>query len=318
RNLVAAAAAISDSQFTSNGLYGANGTTPSFTDANGKLIVEAGAQISTAQPASVTQGGGYVLLLGSEVSNAGQISTRRGQTELAAGDSFIIRKGVGTDGNTASTTRGNEVSPQFINGSTAGQVVNSGLIVAREGDITLAGRDVQQSGVAIATTTVNTRGTIHLLNSASDTQGSVTLGQNAITAVAIEDDGSTTALNSQRDALIADSAAQDGLRTGSSSGLFDNLSKLSDRRDQSRVEIVSGGNVDFQGNSLTLATGGQIAVSATKRSFAASGSMLDVSGAVGVNLSMDSNNIKVNVQGNELRDAPLNRDGGSLLNSNVW
>ncbi|WP_169801869.1 hypothetical protein, partial [Herbaspirillum chlorophenolicum] len=237
------------------------------------------AQISTAQPASVTQGGGYVLLLGSEVSNAGQISTRRGQTELAAGDSFIIRKGVGTDGNTASTTRGNEVSPQFINGSTAGQVVNSGLIVAREGDITLAGRDVQQSGVAIATTTVNTRGTIHLLNSASDTQGSVTLGQNAITAVAIEDDGSTTALNSQRDALIADSAAQDGLRTGSSSGLFDNLSKLSDRRDQSRVEIVSGGNVDFQGNSLTLATGGQIAVSATKRSFAASGSMLDVSGA---------------------------------------
>ncbi|WP_169801870.1 hypothetical protein, partial [Herbaspirillum chlorophenolicum] len=38
----------------------------------------------------------------------------------------------------------------------------------------------------------------------------------------------------------------------------------------------------------------------------------------GVNLSMDSNNIKVNVQGNELRDAPLNRDGGSLLNSNVW
>ncbi|WP_197091099.1 hypothetical protein, partial [Herbaspirillum chlorophenolicum] len=318
RNLVAAAAAISDSQFTSNGLYGANGTTPSFTDANGKLIVEAGAQISTAQPASVTQGGGYVLLLGSEVSNAGTIRTPKGQVELAAGDSFVIRKGYGTDANAMSTTRGNEVSPQFVNGSTAGKVVNTGLLTAPEGDVTLAGRDVQQSGVAIATTTVNTRGTIHLLNSASDTQGSVTLGSGSYTAVLIDDDGKSTALNSQRDALIADSATQNALRASASSGVFDNLSKLSDRRDQSRVEIVSGGNINFADGSLTLATGGQIAASAAKRSFAASGSMLDVSGAMGVNLSMDSNNIKVNVQGNELRDAPLNRDGGSLLNSNVW
>ncbi|MFJ3047946.1 filamentous hemagglutinin family protein [Herbaspirillum chlorophenolicum] len=318
RNLVAAAAAISDSQFTSNGLYGANGTTPSFTDANGKLIVEAGAQISTAQPASVTQGGGYVLLLGSEVSNAGQISTRHGQTELAAGDSFIIRKGYGTDANAMSTTRGNEVSPQFINGSTAGQVVNSGLIVAREGDITLAGRDVQQSGVAIATTTVNTRGTIHLLNSASDTQGSVTLGRDSVTAIMIEDDGKTTALDSQRDALLKESAAQDLLRITAANATFDNLSLLTDRRDQSRIEIVSGGNVHFEGDSLTLATGGQIAVSAKNRTFVAGRAGLDVSGAIGVNVAMESNNVLVNVQGNELRDSPGNRDAGSLFNSNIW
>jgi len=317
RNLVAAAASISDSQFTT-GLYGTNQTTASFTDANGKLIVEAGAQIATRQPGSVTQGGGYVLLLGTEVSNAGQITTTRGQAELAAGDSFIIRKGVGTDGNTISTTRGNEIAPQFNPGSSAGKVSNSGLIVAREGDITLAGRDVQQNGAAVASTTVNTRGTVHLLNSASDTQGKVTLGAGATTAVVIEDDGVTTALNSQRDALISESAAQDILRANSVAGRFDNLAKLSDRRDQSRIEIVSGGNVEFQGGSTTLATGGQIAVSAAKRSFVADKATLDVSGAVGVNLAMDANNIKVNVQGNELRDAPGNRDLGGLLNGNLW
>ncbi|ODP32141.1 filamentous haemagglutinin family protein [Pandoraea sp. ISTKB] len=317
RNLVVAAAKMTDAQFQTGGLYGANGTTPSFTDALGKVEVQAGANITTRTPTSVTQGGGYVLMLGREVSNAGTIVTPQGQVALSAGDSFVIRKGVGTDANTPSTTRGNEISPQFVAQSVAGKVVNTGLMMAPEGDITMAGRDVQQLGTAVSTTTVNTRGTIHLLNSASDTLGKVTLGSGALTSVLISDNGAT-ALDSQRTALMQDSAAQDILRAGSSSGLFDNLSKLSDRRDQSRVEIVSGGNVEFQGNSLTLATGGQIAVSATQRSFVANGAQLDVSGAVGVSLSMDSNNVKINVQGNEQRDAPGNRDNAALNNANVY
>ncbi|WP_052765379.1 filamentous haemagglutinin family protein [Pandoraea apista] len=317
RNLVVAAARMSDAQFQTGGIYGANGTTPSFTDALGKVEVQAGANITTRTPTSVTQGGGYVLLLGNQVSNAGAIVTPQGQVALAAGDSFVIRKGVGTDANTASTTRGNEISPQFVAQSTAGKVVNTGLLMASEGDITLAGRDVQQLGTAVSTTTVNTRGTIHLLNSASDTQGKVTLGSGALTSVLISDSGAT-ALDSQRTALIQDGAAQDLIRRQSAAGMFDNLSRLDDRRDQSRVEIVSGGNVEFQSDSLTLATGGQIAVSATGRSFVANRAQLDVSGAVGVSLSMDSNNVKVNVQGNEQRDAPGNRDNAALNNANVW
>lgn len=318
RNLVAAAATVIDTQFKDRGLYGADANTATFTDALGKIEVRAGAQITTHEPASVTQGGGYVLLAGTEVHNAGEITTRKGQTQLVAGDSFIIRKGVGSDANTFSTTRGNEVAPQFKADSTAGQVVNSGLIVSREGDITLAGRDVQQNGVAISTTTVNTRGTVHLLNSASDALGNVTLGKDAVTAVLIEDDGKTTALDSQRDGLISESAKQDLLRNQTDQGFFDNLSQLSDRRDQSRIEIVSGGNVVFEGESLTLATGGQIVTTAAKRSFVADKAQLDVAGAVGVNVAMESNNVKVNVQGNELRDSPLNRDSGKLFNNDVW
>ncbi|TGQ68176.1 hypothetical protein EN850_35105, partial [Mesorhizobium sp. M8A.F.Ca.ET.207.01.1.1] len=104
-------------------------------------------------------------------------------------------------------------------------------------------------------TLVQRRGTVHLLNSASDSKGSVTLQAGSATAVLIEDDGKATALDTQRDALVKESAEQDRLRGSSNSGTFDNLSRLQDRRDQSRIEIVSGGDVDFQAGSLAVATG---------------------------------------------------------------
>ena len=318
RNLVAAAADISDQQFTERGLYvDTNGSQPTFTAAAGNVTVDAGARITTHEPESVTQGGGYVLLMGREVNNAGEITTRRGQTTLAAGEDFYIRKGAGTEANQASTTRGNEVASTWEAGSDAGTVTNEGLIVAREGDITLTGHDVRQQGVAMATTTVNTRGTVHLLNSASDTEGKVTLGEGAVTTVVIEDDGET-ALDNQRDALIESSAELDGLRDDMITGAFDNIGLMADRRDQSRVEIVSGGDVVFEKDSLTLATGGQIAVDAGRRTQLNAGSELDVSGSVGVKVAMESNNVLINVQGNEQRDSPDNRDNGGLNNGDVW
>ncbi|WP_454902788.1 filamentous haemagglutinin family protein [Variovorax gossypii] len=322
RNLVAAAARIGDEQFKARGIHSAktgDSYAPSFTDAGGAVQVEAGAQLATRTPTSVKQGGGYVLLMGQEVNNAGTITTPRGQAQLAAGDFFIVRPGQGTAANKASSTRGNEVAPQFVADSTAGLLANTGLLQAPEGDITLAGRRVVQDGVALATTTVDTRGTIHLLSSASDKLGSVTVTQRALNAVLLDDKNGRTALDSQRDALITESARQD--RQQAASGVFDNLSLLDDRRDLSRIEIVSGGNVLFEGGSTTLATGGQLAVSAGKtggRSTVAQGARLDVSGAVGVQVAMSSNNVKINIQGNEQRDAPLNRDSSMLNNANVW
>ncbi|WP_447781736.1 filamentous haemagglutinin family protein [Stenotrophomonas riyadhensis] len=318
RNLAAAAARISDGQFRDNGLFSADSNTAALTDAFGKVMVEQGARIVTHEPGTATRGGGYVLLAGSSVENAGQIETRKGQTQLAAGDSFVIRRGVGTAQNTASTTAGNEIAPRFVQGSSAGDVRNSGLIQAREGDITLAGRMVEQAGVAVATTTLGQRGTIHLLNAISDRQGQVILGSGATTAVLIEDDGKSAVLDTQRDALIKASTEQDVLRAASSTGTFDNLSRMQDRRDQSRVEIVSGGDINFKDGSLTLATGGQVVGDAARRSYVGNAAQVDVSGAVGVRVAMESNNVQVKVQGNELRDSPDNRDSGTLISSEVW
>ena len=315
RNLVAAAATITDDQFTQRGLYvDATGTQPTFTDAAGKVEVQRGALIQTHNPATSTDAGGYALLLGAEVENAGTIITAKGQTTLAAGDSFYIRKGVSTTGNDRSTTRGNEVATSLKAGSTAGKVTNSGLIMASIGDITLTGHQVQQNGVALASTSVDTRGTIHLLNSATDTTGSVTLGEGSTTAILLDSSGSTALDSQKNNGLIK----LDGTPANQITGQFNNLSAVVDRTDQSRIEIVSGGTVDFQKGSLTLATGGQVAVSAGQRSLVRDGAKIDVSGAVGVKVSMESNNIRINVQGNEQRDAPVNRDGGQLINNDVW
>ncbi|MBB5045894.1 filamentous hemagglutinin family protein [Rhodopseudomonas rhenobacensis] len=327
--LIASTAKISNDQFM-KGIYStlAGSTwTPSFTDAAellglregaGKVEVKAGAVIATHAPASVTNGGGFVLLMGGEVVNAGSISTPLGQTQLAAGDDFILRRGVGTDANTFSTTRGNEIAPIMRAASHAGNATNNGLIFSQQGDITIAGQAIAQNGILISTTSVNNRGTIHLLNSATDTAGSVTLSAGSVSTIIPELDSTETALNSQRDALITASTTQNDARSGAAFGAFDNLSKLADRMDQSRIEIVTGGNAIFKSGSLTIAQGGQVAVSAGKRIFVEDGATLDVSGVRDVTLAMPANNLKVNIQGNELRDSPLNRDSNVLRNNDVW
>ena len=315
RNLAAAAATITDEQFRDKGIYtDANGTLPTFKDALGNIELRPGASIATQEPGSATRGGGYVLLLGSEVHNAGQIATPRGQAALAAGDDFYIRKGYGTDGNVKSTTTGNEVGTTIKAGSAAGLVRNSGLISAATGDITLAGRQVRQDGVLVASTDIGARGAIHLLNRASDASGSVALGEGSVTAVVLES-SALTGLDGQRDAALK---ALDGQATNKTGGAYDHLSTVADRRDLSRIEVVTGGQALFEGGSTTVATGGQIAVSAGRQALLQSGAALDVAGAIGVKVAMESNSVRIDVQGNEQRDSPVNRDSKNLNNSEVW
>lgn len=318
RNLVAAAVGMTNDQFN-RGIYGAavsgatvptfandlqvSGSSVSHTGATADVTVDAGARINTRRPQSVTEGGGYVLLLGREAHNRGTIVTPSGQTVVAGGDAFVIRRGVGTDGNLNSSTRGNEVEPKLLPGSTAGRVSNSGLILAELGDITLAARQIEQSGVLVSTTSVNTRGTIHLTAS-GDSNALVRVAPGALNAIVLDTSGDA-ALDAQRTTLLAeaDKVAE--------SGLFN-------RRDQSLVQIVSSGDVLFDSDSLTLATGGQINVLATRRAMAMARAKLDVSGAVGVQVAMSANNLEVNVQGNEQRDAPSNRDTHRLNNLTVY
>jgi filamentous hemagglutinin family protein len=318
RNLVAAAVGMTNDQFN-RGIYGAavsgatvptfandlqvSGSNVSHTGATANVTVDAGARINTQRPQSVTEGGGYVLLLGREAHNRGTIVTPSGQTVIAGGDAFVIRRGVGTDGNLNSSTRGNEVEPKLLPGSTAGRVSNSGLIQAELGDITLAARQIEQSGVLVSTTSVNARGTIHLTAS-GDSNALVRVAPGALNAIVLDTSGDA-ALDAQRTTLLADAAKV------AESGLYN-------RRDQSLVQIVSSGDVLFDSDSLTLATGGQINVLATRRAMAMERAKLDVSGAVGVQVAMSANNIEVNVQGNEQRDAPSNRDTHLLNNLTVY
>jgi filamentous hemagglutinin family protein len=296
RNLVVAATQFTDEQFRS-GLY--NTSAASFSQANGAIEVASGAQLTTHAPSASTVGGGYVLLLGKTVDNAGSISTPRGQTLLAAGDSFSIRRGQGSEGNASSTTRGHEVTP-----SGSGRVSNNGQLLAAAGDVSLLANQVQQNGLALASTTVDARGTLHL--NASGSNASVTLAPGSVSAILLEQ--TSQALDSQRDALLAPTV------TGASNVMPGDPY----RRDQSLIEIQSSGTVDFAAGSMTLASGGQIAVTAAQRSLVRDGAVIDVSGATGVKVAMESNNLKVNIQGNEQRDAAVNREQAALNNQDVW
>ncbi|QYG05320.1 filamentous haemagglutinin family protein [Janthinobacterium sp. PAMC25594] len=316
RNLAAAAMGMSDGQFKS-GLYGkaqGTGAVPTFANdlllgqntythgkAEADVVVAAGARIDTRKPQTVTEGGGYVLLAGRSVDNAGAITTPNGQATLAAGDAIVVRPGQGSDKNQFSSTRGNEVEMLRVAGSSAGAVVNNGVIQAATGDITLSGNSVRQDGVLLSSTTVNGRGSIHL--TAAGENAGVTLARGSVSAIVIDDNGAT-ALDVQRDTLLKDAGK--------------GTEGIGDRRDQSLVRIVSAGNVELEGDSLTLATGGQVLVDAARRSHVARDAAIDVSGAVGVKVDMSSNNVLINVQGNEQRDAPGSRDAKYLNNSDVW
>ncbi|MFY3147190.1 filamentous hemagglutinin family protein [Achromobacter xylosoxidans] len=301
RNLVVAAATMSDAQFRERGIYAdADGKIATFQDALGRIEVQPGARLATAAPGSATRGGGYVLLAGKEVLNAGEISTPQGQALLAAGDNFIIRRGQGSDSNIGSTTRGNEVQV-----AGAGLARNTGLIQAPQGDVTLTAQRVEQAGVVVSTTSVDARGTIHL--DARGNGAAVTLTESAVSAILV-DAGLATALDGQRGSLLQPAV----------SGNTALVPGDEFRRDLSLLRISSQGTVDFQGGSLSLATGGQVAVKADGRALVRDGARIDVSGAVGVSVSMESNNLKINLQGNEQRDAPVNRDSKLLNNSEVW
>jgi filamentous hemagglutinin family protein len=329
RNLVASTADLSNIQFLERGIHSATApppqswmpiiTLPAFTDAGGAVTVEAGAVIRTTAPATVVEGGGYVMLMGSTVENRGAIITDRGQAILAAGDNFQVRAGYGTQTNQSSTVRGSEVAVLLDAGSASGRVVNSGVIEAREGDITLAGQTVVQGGVAVATTSVNTRGTIHLLTDLTDAKSSVTLTKDSLTLILPDLDSKATATNAQRDALLAESGIAPSRPSLFNNQGIDRLSYVQpDRKDMSRVEVTSGGDVVFEGGSQTIAQGGQIAVVALKRSTLEDGALLDVSGLRDVTMDMASNNLKINVRPFDLRDSALNREGDGIRSNDVW
>ncbi|MFC3555128.1 filamentous hemagglutinin family protein [Alcaligenes endophyticus] len=136
---------------------------------------------------------------------------------------------------------------------------------------------------------------------AAGAEANILLASHSVTAIEVEPGGQ--ALDSQRDSAIAANWL----------GLSDRF-----RGDLSLIRITSAGTLDLATESLTLATGGQIAINAAQRSLVRQGARLDVSGALNVPLAMAVNNLEINVQGNEQRDSPNNRDSKNLNNQTIW
>lgn len=247
----------------------------------GGIWLEQGAQVNSAEL-------GKVMLYGSEVTNAGIINTPQGQTIIAASkDKLWIEPS-------------SELRGFVIELNHGGDVSNLGEIIADEGNVSLLGRVVRQDGLVRATTSVDFNGSILLraeevdsitkpsgvssIQRVYDTYGDVVIGEGSVSEVVLDDSGAT-AVDAQPFA-------------------------------PSRIEVL-GEDIDLQSGARIAAQNGVINIEARASQGAgldaaditlASGVAIDVSGA-DAELPMSRNVIEVQLFSNELKDAPLQRDG---------
>lgn len=262
-----------------------------------------------------TSTGGRVMLLAPKVMNNGSISTPEGQTILAAGSKVFLTAPLDTN------LRGFlvEVDPlqRDENGNTidvSGLVTNGtlGRIVAERGNVTLASLAVNQMGRVTATTSVRVNGSVMLLARDSVSQGS---GISTIPVNGVEIPRGT-----RTGQVVFGPASVTEVRPEAR-----DAQTLQDSQSftPSSIEVV-GRTIELQPSARIQAEGGNIALTAQAgqlfqppgaapvgdvRVYVDRSAVIDVAGTAETVVPVERNFIRVELRGNELRDAPLQRDG---------
>ena len=301
---------------------GAKGTaafTPELNAGNkiGDIKVEAGAQISA--PTSADKVGGRVLLAGANVIQEGSIDTPDGQTILAAG----LQLGVMGHRSDDPSLRGLDVYVGAVEdgrvsgwAGSVGSVRNSGIISAARGNITLAGKALENQGILHATTSVSFNGRIDLqaaygsisnpiydpTNAAyglpflASTSGSITLGPSSLTQVLPEWDsrervvGSQLALSSQINLRGA------WIRLADQATLLAPSGVVNMEAGQWKIDLAGG-----TPRGQFAYTDGQIHVG--------QGALISVAGSAAVEASVLENILSLQLRGSEFADFSYNRNG---------
>lgn len=328
-----------DAQFLFSGLTvpgGADGT-PVFTPdplpvggRYGDISVEQGALIQT--PASSDGNGGRIVLAGANVLQSGDLQTPAGQTILAAGLQVGFRAHPESD----PSLRGLDV---WIGeaGAYGGTVLNSGIVTAETGSITLAGKIIRQAGVLESTTSVNLNGRIDLLASYgavgnpnfdrfsgstnppffNQLTGTVQLAPGSTTRI-LPDYASTKkipgsvlaqksqvnieglAVHLDRDSSLMATSGDIRIRAG--------IWPFKDTDGDGTTLAATGS--DQQGLNLQLDGGVQRFLHEKGRVHISTGALLDASGTPGAEVPLDQYLLTVQLRGSELADSPLQRKSG--------
>ena len=264
-----------------------------------QIIIEPGAQIKTNAP------GGRVIIAAPVVNNAGTIETPDGQTVLAAARDKVYLQEAGA---------GSDIRGLLVEVGTGGEVDNAGKIVAERGNASLMGFAVNQTGIASATTSVSLNGSVRLLAREGIQDPSGTGGKllpKSTVRTADLDDGLGTKASVH---LVGGSLTNVGLDA-------DKTATAIDAQAQNRSQIeIAGHDIYLHDNATVQAKSGNIALSAVDnpsdgsekgdaRIFIEAGGEIDASGVKDVPLPMARNVVDVELRKNELRDAPLQRDG---------
>ena len=264
-----------------------------------QIFIEPGANLKTNAT------GGRFIIAAPVVNNAGTIATPDGQTILAAAKDKVYLQEAGSD---------SDIRGLLVEVGTGGEVNNMGKVLAERGNASLLGFAVNQQGIVSATTSVSLNGSVRLLaregiQDPSGTGGAllpkatirtvesedglgtkavVHLASNSLTAIALDADKSATAIDAQEiNPSRIEISAHDVYH-----------------HDKATVQAPSG-TIDI--NAIDNPT--DSAEKGDARIFLESGSVIDASGVKAVPLAMERNTVKIELRKNELRDAPLQRDG---------
>lgn len=277
--LIASSLEVADTLFLDGITSQPDVTAPEFSgDASaGAVRVAQGARL-------VAQTNGRLMLLGPTVQNAGRMEAPDGQVVLAAGErAYLIPS-------QDPALRGFLV--EVGNGGTA---TNLGELVARRGNVTMAGLAVNQQGLAQATTSVSRNGSVRLL--ARDNP-------------VLDPDGLPVATRTGALTLAAGSVTEVLPEAEDPAAIDDSVSFT-----PSRVQLA-GNTVRVDGT--VRATGGEIQVDASSpdpvanaqsRIYVGAQGRLDAAGTPEVVLPMSRNALEVELRGDELKDFPVQRDG---------
>ena len=292
--LLASSLNIDDATFEDTGLVGAlqnNGAASltAFTDPSGDIIIEAGAELRTAE-------GGRVLLFAPRVENGGLIETPGGQTLIGAADDSVFLQ----------FSRDSDLRGLAVELEGEGTVVNAGEIIAERGNITLAGLLLEQQGVLRSSTTLDESGSIDL----QAKEGISIIQDPARGNVAI-------AINGGELRVGAGSVAQVLPEDTADSGAIDAQTQA-----RSRISLL-GRTIEVGEAAEIQAPGGLIELTATTSPGTrfddsavndtsirvAADAVIDVSGTTSTVLPMSANQVDLELRGTELADAPQQRDG---------
>jgi filamentous hemagglutinin len=329
--LLASTLDMTDGQYANGILFQASGDpniiVPAFVGTPGQtkaLTVEAGASISATS-------GGKVLLFGGNVTNAGSISTPQGQTILASGDAVYLEPS--TDGlrgivaNVENGLNGKFDGTKFTHGvGNGGTALNTGLISADVGNITLVGQNVTQNGVLVATTSASLDGSIRLwartdqfVNSVTSNGitttnayrgtfgGTLTLGEGSLTQVSAD-------LNSTD--FLLDSTAFKASSIDMAGKTIVLKASSTVRGEAANVTLRAADMLLFN-PKVSGATTFNNRPDDGSRIYLDTGSLIDVSGVQNVPLAMEKNSVSAELRSDEFADYPQLR-GSALRGQTIY
>jgi filamentous hemagglutinin family protein len=163
---------------------------------NAGVVIQPGASITAS--VSGTDNGGFVALLGPQVSNAGTIATSAGEIVLAAGSTVQIAEPQANSAQTtfavmagASITNTLLYTPPAVKGGALVLNDAGGSLISQRGNTTLNGDAIAQRGLIEATTSITRQGSIIIAANGTGSDSQAIFGPSSMTLILPEENGET-------------------------------------------------------------------------------------------------------------------------------